>query len=155
MIIVASIIQNAYTWIRYRRFEKMHLFVMFAVLILGGFTLLFDDVRFIKWKPTVVNWIFTVLMLGTQLLTSKTALERVLGSKLEMPQHAWRKLNMSWAIFFAVLGLLNLYVAFIWATPQDPLVGLFGVIEETQRETYWVYFKVVGILGLTLSLIHI
>jgi len=151
-IIVATIIQNALFYAKHRRFERMHLITMVAVIVLGGITLLLDDVRFIKWKPTVVNWVFTVLMLGTQFFTSKTALERVMGGQIKMPGHAWNKLNMSWAIFFAVIGLLNLYVAFWFATDADPFANLFGfeVADADTRDRYWGYFKVFGIMGLTL-----
>lgn len=151
-IIVATIIQNAVFYAKHRRFERMHLITMVAVVVLGGITLLLDDVRFIKWKPTVVNWVFTVLMLGTQFFTSKTALERVMGGQIKMPGHAWNKLNFSWAIFFAFIGLLNLYVAFWFATEADPFGNLFGIeLADTEtRDRYWGYFKVFGIMGLTL-----
>lgn len=151
-IIVATVLQNIIFYARNRRFERMHLITMLAVIILGGVTLLLDDVRFIKWKPTAVNWVFTLLMLGTQFFTSKTALERVMGGQIKMPSHAWNKLNMSWAIFFAVIGLLNLYVAFWFATPGDPLGSLFSAepVDSDTRDRYWGYFKVFGIMGLTL-----
>lgn len=151
-IIVATVVQNVIFYARHKRFERMHLITMFAVIILGGVTLLLDDVRFIKWKPTVVNWVFTVLMLGTQLFTNKTALERVMGGQIKMPSHAWNKLNTSWALFFAFVGAVNLYVAFWFATPADPLSGVFGVgaVDSETQDRYWGYFKVFGIMGMTL-----
>lgn len=150
-IIVATVIQNVLFYLKNKRFERMHLITMFAVIILGGVTLLLDDVRFIKWKPTVVNWAFGVIMIGTQWFTSKTAIERVMGSQIRMPAFAWRRLNLSWAIFFIVLGIVNLYVAFEFATPEDPISKAMGVVADQEtRDQYWGYFKVFGILGLTL-----
>lgn len=151
-IIVATVIQNAIFYARHKRFERMHLITMFAVIILGGVTLLLDDVRFIKWKPTVVNWVFTVLMLGTQWFTQKPALERVMGGQIKMPSHAWNKLNTSWAIFFAFVGVVNLYFAFWFATPADPFGGILGVepVDSDTQNRYWGYFKVFGIMGMTL-----
>ena len=137
----ASLAQVVFIRIRHRRFETTHLVTLFVILLFGGMTLVFQDDMFIKWKPTIVNWIFAVVVLGSQFIGKRTVLERLLGGQMQMPARIWKKVNVSWGLFFFVSGLLNLYVAFYFRTHLD----------EAARTDFWVNFKVFGLLGLTLA----
>ena len=138
--IIASIAQVSIFWLRNRRFETMHLITLGVIVLFGGLTLLFRDDTFIKWKPSIVNWLFSVLILGSQLVGRRTALQALLGSKLTLPDRIWRNVNLSWGIFFLIVGLLNVYVAFYYR-PE---------LSEQVRTDFWVNFKVFGLMGLTL-----
>ena len=137
----ASLAQVVFIRIRHQRFETTHLVTLFVILLFGGMTLIFQDDMFIKWKPTIVNWIFAIVVLGSQFIGKRTVLERLLGSQMQMPAKIWKKVNVSWGLFFLVSGLLNLYVAFYFRTHLD----------EATRTDFWVNFKVFGLLGLTLA----
>ncbi len=137
----ASLAQVVFIRIRHHRFETTHLVTLFVILLFGGMTLIFQDDMFIKWKPTIVNWIFAVVVLGSQFIGKRTVLERLLGGQMQMPARIWKKVNISWGLFFFVSGLLNLYVAFYFRTHLD----------EAARTDFWVNFKVFGLLGLTLA----
>ncbi len=137
----ASLAQVVFIRIRHQRFETTHLVTLFVILLFGGMTLIFQDDMFIKWKPTIVNWIFAVVVLGSQFIGKRTVLERLLGGQMQMPARIWKKVNISWGLFFFVSGLLNLYVAFYFRTHLD----------EAARTDFWVNFKVFGLLGLTLA----
>jgi intracellular septation protein len=137
----ASLAQVVFIRIRHQRFETTHLVTLFVILLFGGMTLIFQDDMFIKWKPTIVNWIFAVVVLGSQFIGKRTVLERLLGGQMQMPARIWKKVNVSWGLFFFVSGLLNLYVAFYFRTHLD----------EAARTDFWVNFKVFGLLGLTLA----
>lgn len=130
--IAASFVQVAVYWLVTRRFEKMHLVTLVILVVLGSATLLLHDERFIKWKPTAVYWLFAVTLLGGQYLFGKNLVQRMLQHAVELPQHVWNNLNISWAIFFVFSGVANLYVAFNFS------------------DEIWVNFKLFGILGLTL-----
>lgn len=132
VLIVATLGQTGWIWLRQRRIEKLPLFTAGLVLVLGGATLLLQDPLFVKWKPTVVNWLFAVAFLGSHFIGQKTLLERMMGGQLELPASVWVKLTFAWAIFFFAMGVANLYVAF------------------TFDENTWVNFKLFGMLGLTL-----
>jgi len=132
VLIVVTLVQVGWIWLRQRRVEKIPLFTAALVLVLGGATLLLHDPVFVKWKPTVVNWLFAVAFLGSRFIGRKTLLERMMGGQLELPSPVWVKLTLAWAIFFLVMGLANLYVAY------------------TFDENTWVNFKLFGMLGLTL-----
>ncbi len=101
------------------------------VLIFGGITLAFRNEMFIKWKPTVLNWGFGLAFLVSHFM-KKTFTERLLSAaKIEAPVAVWKKLNLSWIIFFALSGALNIIVAYQFSTDV------------------WVNFKLFGLFGLT------
>ncbi len=135
VLIPATLLQMLYTWIRSHKIEKMQLVTLALVVLLGGATVIFQDKTFIQWKPTVVNWLFGVAFLGSQFIGSKPIVQRLMEGNLELPAIAWRNLNIAWVIFFIVMGVLNLLVAYNFS-------------EET-----WVNFKLFGMLGLTLVFI--
>jgi intracellular septation protein len=135
VVMVASAVQVSWIWIRHRRVERMPLITLALIVVLGGATLLLQDEVFIKWKPTVVNWLFAAVFLASRFVGRRTLLERMMGGNLKLPAPVWARLNLAWVIFFAAVGGLNLYVAFNF---------------ETQT---WVDFKLFGMLGLTLAFV--
>lgn len=130
--IAASVLQVSYLWLFKKKIEKMHLVTLGLLVIFGGLTLALRDPLFIKWKPTVVNWLFAAVFLGSQFIGKKSMVERMMSHAIDLPATIWTRLNISWGVFFLVSGILNLYVAFNFA-------------EET-----WVNFKLFGMLGLTI-----
>ena len=137
--IIATLIQVGLFWFRQGRFETMHLVTLVAISVFGGLTIYLQDDVFIKSKPTIVNWIFSIIIFA-MMFTKKTALEFIMGQQLSLPKSIWRAVNLAWAIFFAVLGLLNIYVAFYYNLEADI---------QTRTES-WVNFKVFGMLALTI-----
>lgn len=135
--IAATIIQVAFTWIKYRKVENMHLITLALIVVLGGATLYLQDERFIKWKPTIVNWLFGIAFLGSQLIGKYTFIERMMRKNIDLPSAIWKRLNMSWALFFIFLGFANLYVFQNYDTDA------------------WVNFKLFGMLGLTFAFVLI
>jgi len=113
------------------------------VLVFGGLTLFLHDDAFIKWKPTVVYWIFSAIMFGTHFLGDRTALEHVLGKQIQLPEEIWTRQNAEWGIFFVFLGFLNLYVAF-YLFPH-----FFPEMDAKTQNEYWASFKAFGTTGLT------
>ena len=138
--IAASFVQVGLFWFKHRRFETMQVVTLAVIAVFGGMTLLLHDDTFIKWKPTLVYWILSTLVLASRWFGGKTVIERMLSSQVALPATVWKRLNLSWGIFFAVLGAVNIYVAFYYGLDLD---------EETRRNI-WVNFKVFGLLGITL-----
>ena len=104
--------------------------VFWIAIVFGGATLLFRNELFIQWKPTVVNWFFALALLGSHFVGKQNLIEKLLGSQLELPGHAWKRLNLGWSLGFFVAGVLNLVVAFsfsmdVWVTYK--LVGGFVI----------------------------
>jgi len=143
--VVASLVQVGWLKFSGRKIEPMHWITLGVIVILGTATIVLADEVFIRWKPTVVYWIFSAILFGTHFMGNKTAIERVMGSKIEMPARAWRKMNLSFAVFTLAMGFLNLYVAFVYGADLDA---------DTQRE-HWINFKVFGTLILTFVFVFI
>ncbi|WP_313159585.1 septation protein A [Mixta calida] len=131
-LIAATGLALVASWVLYPKLEKMTIFTFVLVAVFGTLTLVFHNDEFIKWKVTVIYTLFAVALLFSQFFMEKPLIQSMLGKELQLPQHAWRKLNIAWALFFLACGLANIYVAF-WM-PQ----------------AFWVNFKVFGLTGLTL-----
>lgn len=128
--IAATVVQIAWTKWKHGKVDVM-LWVSFAIIaVFGGATLLLQDETFIKWKPTVLYWLFSVILLFSNLLFNKNLMRTLLHEKIAMPLHVWHRLNLIWSLFFAALGFINLYVAFNYSTDA------------------WVNFKLFGFTGL-------
>lgn len=138
--IVASFAQVGYYWWRNRRFETMHLITLAVIGVFGGLTLLLHNDTFIMWKPTILYWVFAILILGSHFVGEKTAMEKLLAGQIQLNARLWRHFNLSWGVFFILVGALNLYVAFFYALDQP----------QSERQALWVNFKVFGLFGLTL-----
>ena len=133
--IAATFLQVAISWFRTRKVATMQLVTLAIIIVFGGLTLYLHDEQFIKWKPTVINWLFGAVFLTSQIFGRQTAIERMLGAGLTLPKPVWRRLNLGWVIFFLFLGGANLYV-----------------MSHFDRDT-WVNFKLFGMLGLTVVFI--
>ena len=133
--IVATLGQIA--WVRYRhgKVDDMLIASGAIILVFGGATLLLHDETFIKWKPTVLYWLFASVLSLSEIFWKKNLMRSMMDQQVSMPDNAWRLINHTWAIFFALLGFLNLYVAFRFDTDT------------------WVNFKLFGTTGLMLVLV--
>ena len=131
-------ISTALTWLvaslLEKRNDKRLMWMTLAVLLFGAATLILRDQRFIQWKPTVFNWVLAAVFLGSQFIGNRNVLERVLGSQLSLPRPIWTRLNVLWVGNFALVGALNLFVAYRF------------------EEAVWVSYKLYSSIGFTLAL---
>lgn len=137
--IVATFLQVGFIWFKYRRFEPTHIITLVVISFFGGMTLIFHNDTFIMWKPSVVNWVFSIIVIGSVLL-KRPVMKMLMGKQLTLPDRVWTRLSIAWGLFFLLMGLLNMYVAFYYQPDAS---------EDLRRET-WVNFKVFWMLGLTL-----
>lgn len=137
VIIVASVVQVGYFYLKHKRVEKIHIITLALILVLGGLTLVLQDEDFIKWKPTIVNWGFALVFLGSHYIGQKPIVERMMGQAISLPDIIWIRLSWLWIAFFIFSGVTNLYVAFNYDTDT------------------WVNFKLFGLMGMTLVFILI
>ena len=135
VVIAATLIQIVWTYLRRGKVDGM-LWMSFAiVLVFGGATLLLHDKSFIMWKPSVLYWCFSAILVVSSTWFDKNLIRTMLQEQLAAPDEVWGKLNLSWAAFFAMMGFANLYVALNFS------------------ESAWVNFKMFGTLGLMLVFI--
>lgn len=136
--IVATLVQVIANRVFQGKWDQKQLITLGVFLFFGGMTLYFHNPIFVKWKPTIVFWIFTLVILGSQFFSKKPLMQRlmenVLQEKALIPCIVWKKLNVVWALFFASLGGVNLYVAYFYSNDV------------------WVNFKFYGVTGALLLL---
>ena len=118
--IAATFLQVGWLLVRRKKITPMLWASLVIVAVFGGLTLYLRDKTFILWKPTVLYWLFGVVLAGGAVL-GRNLIRALLGGEMRLPDAVWARLNWAWVGFFAFMGAANLYVAFnysekIWAT---------------------------------------
>lgn len=116
VVIVATILQVAFSWLKFRKVETMQWITLILVVVMGGLTLILHDEQFVKWKLSIIEWLFGVAFLGSQFIGKKTFIERMMSAQMTLPSKVWKYLNLCWALFFIGVGCLNVYVMFNYNT---------------------------------------
>jgi intracellular septation protein len=124
--IAATIAQVVWVKWRHGKVDTMLWVSLGIIVVFGGATLLLHDETFIKWKPTVLYWFFATALLFSRALLGKNLIRSLLEEKMTLPDPVWHNLNLAWAAFFVVLGLVNLYVAFNYTLSAWVNFKLFG-----------------------------
>lgn len=132
VVMVATALQIAYVRLRHGKVDAMLWISLILVTVFGGLTLVLHDETFIKWKPTLLDWLFTLVLLVSARFFNRNLIRAMMEKQVQLPEPLWRNLNYAWAAFFAFMGVLNLYIAFNFSTD------------------IWVNFKLFGGIGLTL-----
>jgi len=139
VLMAAMSVLLAVDWLRRRRIPPLHALSAVLVLIFGSATLLLHNPRFIQWKPTILCWLAGGAFLGSFWIGERTLTERFLApaleQRLQVSAATWRRLNAWSAAFYALLGALNLTVAYY------------------ASERAWVYFKMFGLALLTFAFV--
>jgi len=128
----ATVLQVGILAVLKRKIDTMLWVSLAIIVVFGGATLALHDETFIKWKPTVLYWMFATVLAGSVLLFRRNLMRLMLGDKVQLPDPVWARLNWSWVGFFAAMGAVNLGVAMNFTTDQ------------------WVNFKLFGATGLLL-----
>ena len=140
VLMIGMPIGLAVKYVRTRKLDRMYFWSTVLALIFGAATLYFRNPKFLFWKPTVFYWALALACLGSQWVGDKPIVQRFFGMVADlntdnMTPGQWTKLNLAWVLFFAGIGLLNLYVAFNFSTE------------------FWGTFKVFGLFGLTFAFV--
>jgi intracellular septation protein len=135
-LMIAMPIGFVIKYVRTTKVDKMYMWSTIFLLVFGGAALYFRNADFIYWKPTAFYWVVAVAFLLSLWIGEKPLVRRFLEMGGELPTEKiaasdWRRLNVVWVLFFAVMGIANIYVAYNF------------------NEKFWVNFKVFGLLALT------
>jgi intracellular septation protein len=136
--ILATITQIGYLLIRRKKVDGMLWISLIVIVTLGGLTIYFKNQNFIKWKPTILYWCFAIALAASQLFMKKNMIRTMMKDQITLPENVWRQLNMAWIAFFAFMGALNLFVAFV-------------LLENNFAA--WVNFKLFGGMGLMFAFV--
>jgi intracellular septation protein len=128
--IAATFLQVGWLKLRGKKVEPMLWASLVIVGVFGGATLVLQDETFIKWKPTVLYWLFGIVLAVAALVFRRNLIRSMLSQQMQLPDAVWARLNLSWVGFFLFMGAANLYVAYNYSTDL------------------WVNFKLFGGMGL-------
>ena len=129
-LMIATIIAVLFSYIVEKKIPIMPTVGAGIILIFGGLTIYFDNEIFFKMKPTIINFLFALVLYVGEII-KKPLLKYLLGATLKLQEEGWGKLNKRWISFFIALGILN------------------EIVWRTQSTDLWVNFKVFGILPIT------
>ena len=132
VLMISTVLQILVLRLRQKPISKQHWLTATAILVLGGVTLALKNPMFIKWKPSIVYLVFAAALLVTQWQGKTNLIQKMLGSVLTMPDALWRRLNLIWALYFILMAVLNLVIA-------------YGFSDD-----FWVGFKLWGSAGGTM-----
>lgn len=128
--ILATFAQIGYLLVKGRKVDPMLWVSLVIITVFGGATIYFHNETFIKWKPTVLYWVFGAGLQLSQTLFGKNLIRLMMEKQISLPHAVWQRLSLAWALFFIAMGMLNLYIAYNFATAT------------------WVNFKLFGFTGL-------
>jgi len=128
--IAATFLQVGWLKLRGKKVEPMLWASLIIIGVFGGATLILQDETFIKWKPTVLYWMFGIVLAVAALVFRRNLIRSMLSQQMQLPDAVWARLNLSWVGFFLFMGAANLYVAYNYSTDL------------------WVNFKLFGGMGL-------
>jgi len=126
--IAASFVQIAWVWLRHRKVENMLWVSLGVIVVFGGATLLLQNETFIKWKPTVLYWLFSAALTVGAVAFKKNLVRTMMEKQVTLPDLVWNKLLASWIAFLLAMGALNLFVAYNFSTDAWVNFKLFGGI---------------------------
>lgn len=122
-----------YLWKLDGKLSAMHKGTLGFILVLGALTLFFKNEKFIQWKPSIANWAFAIVFLASHKFSEQPLIKALFGKAVRMTDKNWFKLSLMWVVFFIVVGIVNLFVAYNYSM------------------AFWVKFKVFGLLGATFA----
>lgn len=131
IFMVVALLALAYSRLKHGKFSSMLLLSTVIIVISVGLAFLFQNPVFIYMKPTVINAIFGVAVIGGVLI-NKNVIKLMMGAALEMPDKAWNMMAIRWGLFFFALAIIN------------------EVVWRNFSEEFWVNFKLFGFFPLTL-----
>ena len=116
VLMAATVVQMGLIYAIDRRLQTMHKVTLVLILLFGTLTLVLQDDRFIKWKPTVLYGAMSIALAIALWVMKKNFLKMLLGSQLELPDAVWLRLNVAWIVYCAFMSVVNAYVVMNFST---------------------------------------
>ncbi|GAA5109603.1 septation protein A [Orbus sasakiae] len=115
-LMISATVAFVISWLIYKKIEKVELFSYLMIMVFGGLTLYLHNEDFIKWKVTLINFLFAIVLLISQVFFKKNLIQKLLGKEIQLEASVWNKLNILWAFFFIFCGIISLYVTYNMST---------------------------------------
>lgn len=128
VLMAATCVQMAIIYVLDKKLTTMHKATLALILVFGALTLLLQDERFIKWKPTVLYLAMALALAVALWGFGKNFLKIMLGSQLALPDGVWHRLTVAWVAYCVFMAAINGYVAAFWSTDAWASFKLWGYV---------------------------
>lgn len=128
VLMAATVVQMGLIYAIDRRLQTMHKVTLVLILLFGALTLVLQDDRFIKWKPTVLYGAMAVALAVALWVLKKNFLKMLLGSQLALPEGVWHRLNVAWIAYCAFMSAVNAFVVLNFSTEAWVDFKLWGYV---------------------------
>jgi intracellular septation protein len=116
VLMAATVVQMIAIYSMEKRLQTMHKVTLVLILLFGTLTLVLQDDRFIKWKPTVLYGAMSIALAVALWAFKKNFLKMMLGAQMELPDAVWTRLNVAWILYCAFMSAVNAYVVLNFST---------------------------------------
>lgn len=128
VLMAATLVQSGVMYAIDRKLATLQKVTLGLVLLFGTLTLVLQDDRFIKWKPTVLYGAMSVALAVAVWVLKKNFLKLLLGSQLALPDGVWHRLNVAWIVYCAFMSAINAYVVVNFSTEAWVDFKLWGYV---------------------------
>ena len=128
VLMAATVLQMGLIYAIDRKLQAMHKITLVLILLFGTLTLVLQDDRFIKWKPTVLYGAMSMALAVALWALKKNFLKMLLGSQLDLPDAVWQRLNVAWIVYCAFMSAINAYVVMNFSTEAWVDFKLWGYV---------------------------
>jgi len=126
VLMAATVAQMGITYALERRLQTMHKVTLVLVLAFGTLTLVLQDERFIKWKPTLLYAALALALAAATWVFHRNFLKSLLGGQLALPDAVWHRLNVAWVIYCLFMSALNAFVVMNYSSDDWVNFKLWG-----------------------------
>ena len=124
--IIITVLQVLYSYLTSKKVEKVQIINLIVILVFGGMTILFQNETFIKWKPSVLYWVFGTILIFSKVVLKINLIQKFLSKQVTLPTTDWDSLNVHWILFFLLMGFINIYIAYVYSLDTWVNFKLFG-----------------------------
>lgn len=128
VLMAATFVQTGLIYAIDRKLQALHKVTLVLVIVFGVLTLVLQDERFIKWKPTVLYASMAIVLGAALWIWKKNFLQALLGSQLSLPKGVWHRLTVVWIGYFLFMAAINGYVAAFYSTEAWVNFKLWGYV---------------------------
>lgn len=126
VLMAATTVQMGITYFLEGKLQTMQKATLALILVFGSLTLVLQDDRFIKWKPTVLYAAMGIALAVAYWAMRKNFLKMLLGSQLALPERIWARLNVAWIAYCLFMAAINGWVAAFYSTDAWVNFKLWG-----------------------------
>ena len=128
VLMAATAVQMLIVYAIAKKLQPMQKATLLLILVFGTLTLVLQDERYIKWKPTALYGAMSVALAVSLWGFGKNVLHMLLGGQLTLPRRVWTHLSVAWIVYCAFMAILNGYVALYFSTEAWVNFKLWGYV---------------------------